>query len=165
MNQSLNSSFDSIVENFFSRNDSFLTMNSSSFNPDSIQKDFQNIKRSNIMLVLKLVNKYLIKNRSKVLLSSECKIYFDNVFVCLENCLQHGLKTRKQLFGLRIDIWSVIECMGKYSEEAQDIIESVKNLPRVRTNLGRSRAWLRLAMMKKQLSTFFQILLDHKKRF
>ncbi|KAI7688085.1 RUN and FYVE domain-containing protein 2 [Sarcoptes scabiei] len=130
MNQSLNSSFDSIVENFFSRNDSFLTMNSSSFNPDSIQKDFQNIKRSNIMLVLKLVNKYLIKNRSKVLLSSECKIYFDNVFVCLENCLQHGLKTRKQLFGLRIDIWSVIECMGKYSEEAQDIIESVKNLPR-----------------------------------
>lgn len=32
----------------------------------------------------------------------------------------------------------------------------------IRTNLGRSRAWLRLAMMKKQLSTFFQILLDHR---
>lgn len=87
---------------------------------------------------------------------------------------------RKQIFGLKNDIWTIIELIGKYSNDAQDTIESARHLPKIRfvcflkkrlilvnlslnrTSLGRARAWFRLTLMKKQLSDFFQLLLDHR---
>lgn len=49
------------------------------------------IQRNNLTLLLKLVIKDLFKNRTKVL-NSECRTYFDHLFILLEKCLQHGLK-------------------------------------------------------------------------
>ena len=64
------------------------------------------------------------------------------------------------MFSIKIDIWNIIELIGKSVPEANDVIESAKHLPKVRTPIGKARAWFRLAMMKKKLADYFQVLIN-----
>ncbi|OTF70282.1 RUN domain containing protein [Euroglyphus maynei] len=70
---------------------------------------------------------------------------------------------RKQMFGAKLEIWNVIELTSKFDDDlARDIIESVRHLPKIRTSIGRARAWFRLTLMKKRLAQSFQQLVDHR---
>ena len=70
---------------------------------------------------------------------------------------------RKQMFGAKLEIWNVIELISKFGDDlARDVIESVRHLPKIRTPIGRARAWFRLTLMKKQLAQSFQQLVDHR---
>lgn len=50
----------------------------------------------------------------------------------------------------------------KYAPEAQDITASVRDLPTVRTHMGRARAWLRVALMQKKLADYLKVLIDNR---
>lgn len=50
----------------------------------------------------------------------------------------------------------------KYAPEAQDITASIRDLPTVKTHIGRARAWLRLALMQKKLGDYLQALVDNR---
>lgn len=50
----------------------------------------------------------------------------------------------------------------KYAPEAIDITASVRDLPTVRTHMGRARAWLRIALMQKKLADYLNVLIDNK---
>ena len=52
------------------------------------------VQRNNLMLLLKLVIKGLFRHRSKLVMTAECRTYFEHLFVLLEKCLQHGLKRK-----------------------------------------------------------------------
>ncbi|KAH7645903.1 run domain containing protein [Dermatophagoides farinae] len=165
---SLNSSsMDLVIENFFTKIENQSTMShddhGSLDNAAILLQETQKVKRSNIMLLLRMILKELYKHRSKVTLTNECKILFDHLFVCLENCLQHGLKPRKQMFGAKLEIWTIIELTSKFGDDvSREVIESVRHLPKIRTSLGRARAWFRLNLMKKRLAQSFQQLVDHR---
>jgi len=53
-------------------------------------------------------------------------------------------------------LWDLIQTLGKKCSEAADITASVRDLPSARTNVGRVRAWLRLAAMQKRLADYVQ---------
>ncbi|KAA8595514.1 hypothetical protein FQN60_010805 [Etheostoma spectabile] len=58
-------------------------------------------------------------------------------FVVMEHCLKHGLR-------------------------AAEISASVRDLPGLKTPLGRARAWLRLALMQKRLADYLRLLITRK---
>ena len=49
----------------------------------------------------------------------------------------------------------MLQKIEKFDSEAADITASVRDLPTVRTAVGRARAWLRLALMQVKLSSNF----------
>ncbi|XP_054710147.1 RUN and FYVE domain-containing protein 2-like [Uloborus diversus] len=76
--------------------------------------------------------------------------------------MRHGLKPKKGLLGPKKELWNVLETVEKHMPEASDITASVRELPTVKTHLGRARAWLRLALMQKKLADYFRRLIDSK---
>lgn len=83
-------------------------------------------------------------------------------FIVLEHVLRHGLKPKKGLLGPKKELWDLLQSIEKYCPEAQDVTLSIRDLPTVRTHTGRSRAWLRLALMQKKLDMYLQGLIEHK---
>lgn len=83
-------------------------------------------------------------------------------FIVLEHVLRHGLKPKKGLLGPKKELWDILQSVEKYCCEAHDITASVRDLPTVRTHMGRARAWLRIALMQKKLADYLQALMEHK---
>lgn len=83
-------------------------------------------------------------------------------FVVMEHCLKHGLKTKKSFLGQNKSFWGALELVEKLTPEAGEITASVKDLPGLRTPLGRGRAWLRLALMQKKLSDYMKTIINRK---
>lgn len=83
-------------------------------------------------------------------------------FIVLEHVLRHGLKPKKGLLGPKKELWDILQSVDKYCFEAQDITASVRDLPTVRTHMGRARAWLRIALMQKKLADYLQALMEHR---
>lgn len=83
-------------------------------------------------------------------------------FIVLEHVLRHGLKPKKGLLGPKKELWDILQSVEKYCYEAHDITASVRDLPTVRTHMGRARAWLRIALMQKKLADYLQALMEHK---
>lgn len=52
------------------------------------------------------------------------------------------------LLGPKKELWDLLQKIEKLDAEAADITASVRDLPTVRTAVGRARAWLRLALMQ-----------------
>ena len=52
------------------------------------------------------------------------------------------------LLGPKKELWDLLQKIEKLDAEAADITASVRDLPTVRTTVGRARAWLRLALMQ-----------------
>ncbi|XP_057197426.1 RUN and FYVE domain-containing protein 2 isoform X2 [Triplophysa rosa] len=83
-------------------------------------------------------------------------------FVVMEHCLKHGLKAKKSFLGYNKSLWGPLEMVEKLCPEASEIAASVRDLPGLKTPLGRARAWLRLALMQKKLADYLRLLITRK---
>uniref|UniRef100_A0A8C5UE62 RUN and FYVE domain containing 1 n=1 Tax=Malurus cyaneus samueli TaxID=2593467 RepID=A0A8C5UE62_9PASS len=120
-------------------------------------------ERSNLMNMMKLSIKILIQSALSLgrTLDSDFPP-LQQFFVVLEHCLKHGLKVKKTFIGQNKSFFGPLELVEKLCPEASDIATSVKNLPELKTAVGRGRAWLYLALMQKKLADYLKVLLDHK---
>ncbi|GLV31974.1 uncharacterized protein CBL_07734 [Carabus blaptoides fortunei] len=121
------------------------------------------IERSNLVNISKLVVKELIEQSLRYgrMLDSD-HMPLQHFFIVLEHVLRHGLRPKKGLLGPKKELWDILQMVEKYASEAQDITASVRDLPTVRTHMGRARAWLRLALMQKKLADYLKVLIDHR---
>uniref|UniRef100_A0A3P8NLQ6 RUN domain-containing protein n=1 Tax=Astatotilapia calliptera TaxID=8154 RepID=A0A3P8NLQ6_ASTCA len=121
------------------------------------------IERLNLMNMAKLSIKGLIEsalNLGRTLDSDYAPL--QQFFVVMEHCLKHGLKTKKTFLGQNKSFWGPLELVEKLTPEAGEITASVKDLPGLKTPLGRGRAWLRLALMQKKLSDYMKTIINRK---
>ncbi|KFQ49887.1 RUN and FYVE domain-containing protein 1, partial [Pelecanus crispus] len=120
-------------------------------------------ERANLMNMMKLSIKTLIQSALSLgrTLDSDFPP-LQQFFVVLEHCLKHGLKVKKTFIGQNKSFFGPLELVEKLCPEASDIATSVKNLPELKTAVGRGRAWLYLALMQKKLADYLKVLLDHK---
>ncbi|XP_012720757.2 protein RUFY3 isoform X1 [Fundulus heteroclitus] len=126
-------------------------------------KDPIAIERLNLMNMAKLSIKGLIEsalNLGRTLDSDYAPL--QQFFVVMEHCLKHGLKSKKTFLGQNKSFWGPLELVEKLTPEAGEITASVKDLPGLRTPLGRGRAWLRLALMQKKLSDYMKTIINRK---
>ncbi|XP_077456255.1 protein RUFY3 isoform X2 [Stigmatopora argus] len=126
-------------------------------------KDPITIERLNLMNMAKLSIKGLIEsalNLGRTLDSDYAPL--QQFFVVMEHCLKHGLKAKKTFLGQNKSFWGALELVEKLTPEAGEITASVKDLPGLKTPLGRGRAWLRLALMQKKLSDYMKTIINRK---
>ncbi|XP_063369773.1 protein RUFY3 isoform X5 [Cydia amplana] len=121
------------------------------------------IERSNLVNISKLIVKELIEQSLRYgrMLDSD-HLPLHHFFIVLEHVMRHGLKPKKGLLGPKKELWDILQMVEKYSPEAADITASVRDLPTVKTAMGRARAWLRLALMQKRLADYMRLLLEHR---
>uniref|UniRef100_A0A7N8WRC0 RUN and FYVE domain containing 1 n=1 Tax=Mastacembelus armatus TaxID=205130 RepID=A0A7N8WRC0_9TELE len=121
------------------------------------------IERSNLLSMLKLSIKVLIQSSLSLgrTLDSEFPP-LQQFFVVLEHCLKHGLKSKKSFIGLNKSIWGPLELVEKLCPESVNIATSARDLPGIKTSLGRARAWLHLALMQKKVADYMKAVLDRK---
>ncbi|XP_029050581.1 protein RUFY3 isoform X3 [Osmia bicornis bicornis] len=121
------------------------------------------IERSNLVNISKLIVKELIETSLKYgrMLDSD-HMPLQHFFIVLEHVLRHGLRPKKGILGPKKELWDILQLVEKYCPEAQDITSSIRDLPTVRTAMGRARAWLRMALMQKKLADYLKVLIDHK---
>ncbi|XP_032064637.1 RUN and FYVE domain-containing protein 1 isoform X2 [Thamnophis elegans] len=120
-------------------------------------------ERSNLVNMMKLSIKILIQSALSLgrTLDSDFPP-LQQFFIVLEHCLKHGLKAKKSFIGQNKSFFGPLELVEKLCPEASDLATSVRNLPELKTPIGRGRAWLYLAMMQKKLADYLKVLLDHK---
>ncbi|XP_049897674.1 RUN and FYVE domain-containing protein 1 [Epinephelus moara] len=126
-------------------------------------KDPMAIERSNLLSMMKLSIKVLIQ--SSLSLGRTLDSDFpplQQFFVVLEHCLKHGLKVKKSFIGQNKSIWGPLELVEKLCPESVNIATSARDLPGIKTGLGRARAWLHLALMQKTVADYMKALLDRK---
>ncbi|XP_041084495.1 protein RUFY3-like isoform X4 [Polyodon spathula] len=134
--------------------------------PEPVREDPKDpiaIERLNLMNMAKLSIKGLIEsalNLGRTLDSDYAPL--QQFFVVMEHCLKHGLKTKKTFLGQSKSFWGPLELVEKLTPEAGEITASVKDLPGLKTPIGRGRAWLRLALMQKKLSDYMKTLINRK---
>uniref|UniRef100_A0A8C1S629 RUN and FYVE domain containing 3 n=1 Tax=Cyprinus carpio TaxID=7962 RepID=A0A8C1S629_CYPCA len=130
---------------------------------DEFKGDPIAIERLNLMNMAKLSIKGLIEsalNLGRTLDSDYAPL--QQFFVVMEHCLKHGLKSKKTFLGQNKSFWGPLELVEKLTPEAGEITASVKDLPGLKTPLGRGRAWLRLALMQKKLSDYMKTIINRK---
>ncbi|XP_061508826.1 RUN and FYVE domain-containing protein 2 isoform X4 [Anopheles gambiae] len=128
-----------------------------------VARDPASIERSNLVKICKLVVKELLEQSLRFgrMLDSD-HLPLQHFFIVLEHVLRHGLKPKKGLLGPKKELWDILQSVERYCVEAMDITSSVRDLPTVRTHMGRARAWLRLALMQKKLADYLQVLIEHR---
>ncbi|XP_035624289.1 RUN and FYVE domain-containing protein 1-like isoform X2 [Oncorhynchus keta] len=126
-------------------------------------KDHMAVERSNLYSMMKLSIKGLIQSSLSLgrTLDSDYPP-LQQFFVVLEQCLKHGLKVKKSFINQNKSIWGPLELVQKLCPDSTDITTSARDLPGIKTGLGRARAWLHLALMQKKLSDYLKALLDRK---
>ncbi|KAL1123187.1 hypothetical protein AAG570_002274 [Ranatra chinensis] len=131
--------------------------------PLLIARDPVIIERRNLVNISKLIVKELIETSLKYgrMLDSD-HMPLQHFFIVLEHVLRHGLRPKKGLLGPKKELWDILQMVEKLNIEAQDITSSVRELPTVRTQMGRARAWLRIALMQKKLADYLKLLIDHR---
>uniref|UniRef100_A0A3Q3H089 RUN and FYVE domain containing 1 n=1 Tax=Labrus bergylta TaxID=56723 RepID=A0A3Q3H089_9LABR len=126
-------------------------------------KDPMAIERSNLLSMLKLSIKVLIQsslNLGRTLDSDYPPL--QQFFIVLEHCLKHGLKAKKSFIGQNKSVWGPLELVEKLCPDSANIATSARDLPGIKTGLGRARAWLHLALMQKTVADYMKALLDRK---
>jgi len=125
------------------------------------ERDPIQIEKSNLVNILKLVIKEVLDSSLRFghQLDSD-HIPLQHFFIVLEHILKHGMKGKKGLLGPKKELWDLLQLVEKKELEAVDITASVRELPTVKSALGRARAWLRLALMQKKLADYFRHLVD-----
>ncbi|XP_053946425.1 protein RUFY3 isoform X3 [Anastrepha ludens] len=126
-------------------------------------RDPAEIERSNLVNICKLVVKELLEQSLRFgrMLDSD-HLPLQHFFIVIEHVLGHGLRPKKGLLGPRKELWDLLQSVENYCPESQDITASVRDLPTVRTHIGRARAWLRIALMQKKLADYLQALIEHR---
>ncbi|XP_046366555.1 RUN and FYVE domain-containing protein 2-like isoform X2 [Haliotis rufescens] len=126
-------------------------------------KDPRTIERANLLNVSKLIVKELIDSSlAHGRMLDDDHVPLQQFFVVLEHVLRHGLKPRKGILRDRKEFWGVLEAFEKFAPEAGEITTSVRDMPHIKTPLGRARAWIRLALMQKTLADYFKIMIEKK---
>uniref|UniRef100_A0A8C9W3X6 RUN and FYVE domain-containing protein 1 n=1 Tax=Scleropages formosus TaxID=113540 RepID=A0A8C9W3X6_SCLFO len=121
------------------------------------------VERSNLLSMMKLSVKVLIQSTLGLGRSLDSDYPpLQQFFVVLEHCLKHGLKVRKSFIGQNKSIWGPLELVEKLCPESADIATSARDMPGIKTGLGRARAWLHLALMQKKVSDYMKALLDRR---
>ncbi|XP_055524681.1 RUN and FYVE domain-containing protein 2 isoform X3 [Wyeomyia smithii] len=139
------------------------SVNSDGNQKKSSARDPASIERSNLVNICKLVVKELLEQSIRFgrMLDSD-HLPLQHFFIVLEHVLRHGLRPKKGLLGPKKELWDILQSVERYCMEAQDITSSVRDLPTVRTHMGRARAWLRLALMQKKLADYLQVLIERR---
>ncbi|KAM6224644.1 RUN and FYVE domain-containing protein 1 [Rhynchocyon petersi] len=120
-------------------------------------------ERTNLMHMMKLSIKVLLQSALSLGRSLDADhAPLQQFFVVMEHCLKHGLKVKKSFIGQNKSFFGPLELVEKLCPEASDIATSVKNLPELKTAVGRGRAWLYLALMQKKLADYLKVLIDNK---
>ncbi|XP_076459942.1 protein RUFY3-like [Babylonia areolata] len=128
-------------------------------------KDSKTVERANLMNVSKLLIKELIDSSlAHGRMLDDDYVPLQQFFVVLEHVLRHGLKPKKGMLSRKREFWSVLENVEKIAPEAAEITTSVRDMPNIKTPLGRARAWLRLAMMQKSLADYFKAMIEKKEQ-
>ncbi|XP_064631483.1 RUN and FYVE domain-containing protein 2-like isoform X2 [Lineus longissimus] len=131
--------------------------------PKRIRRDPITIERCNLLNMAKLIIKELIDSSlSHGRMLDDDHVPLQQFFVVLEHVLIHRLKPKKGILRDKKEFFAVLEQVEKYLPEAADITTSVRDMPSIKTPLGRGRAWLRLALMQKKLADYFRLLIDRK---
>lgn len=121
------------------------------------------LERLNLMNMAKLSIKSLIEAALALGRSLDSDYApLQQFFVILEHCLKHGLKVKKSFLGQSKSFWGPLELVERLCPEAAEIAVSVRDLPGLKTPVGRGRAWLRLALMQKTLSDYMKALVARK---
>uniref|UniRef100_A0A8C7I2A8 RUN and FYVE domain containing 2 n=1 Tax=Oncorhynchus kisutch TaxID=8019 RepID=A0A8C7I2A8_ONCKI len=129
----------------------------------SALRDPMSMERTNLLNMAKLSIKGLIESAlsfGRTLDSDYPPL--QQFFVVMEHCLKHGLKVKKSFLGYNKSLWGPLEMVEKLCPEAGEIAASVRDLPGLKTPLGRARAWLRLALMQKRLADYLRLLITRK---
>ncbi|XP_070272863.1 RUN and FYVE domain-containing protein 1 isoform X1 [Myotis yumanensis] len=120
-------------------------------------------ERANLMHMMKLSIKVLLQSALSLGRSLDADhAPLQQFFVVMEHCLKHGLKVKKSFIGQNKSFFGPLELVKKLCPEASDIATSVRNLPELKTAVGRGRAWLYLALMQKKLADYLKVLIDNK---
>ncbi|XP_029073467.1 RUN and FYVE domain-containing protein 1 isoform X3 [Monodon monoceros] len=120
-------------------------------------------ERVNLMHMMKLSIKVLLQSALSLGRSLDADhAPLQQFFVVMEHCLKHGLKVKKSFIGQNKSFFGPLELVEKLCPEASDIATSVRNLPELKTAMGRGRAWLYLALMQKKLADYLKVLVDNK---
>ncbi|XP_048865004.1 RUN and FYVE domain-containing protein 2 isoform X4 [Brienomyrus brachyistius] len=128
-----------------------------------VLRDPMAMERANLLNMAKLSIKGLIESAlsfGRTLDSDYPPL--QQFFVVMEHCLKHGLKVRKSFLGYSKSLWGPLEVVERLCPEAAEIAASVRDLPGLKTPLGRARAWLRLALMQKKLADYLRCLITRK---
>ncbi|XP_027038008.1 RUN and FYVE domain-containing protein 2-like [Pocillopora damicornis] len=136
---------------------------SSSATPDSKRDAQCKVERLNLLNIANLCIKNLIDSALKLgKVIDESFEPFQQFFVMLESVLRHGLRMKRNILGQRKDYWGPLEALEQVAPDSSEIVKSVQNLPNIRTNHGKGRAWVRLALMQKKLAEYLMILVESK---
>ncbi|XP_069324675.1 RUN and FYVE domain-containing protein 1 [Eulemur rufifrons] len=120
-------------------------------------------ERTNLTHMMKLSIKVLLQSALSLGRSLDADhAPLQQFFVVMEHCLKHGLKVKKSFIGQNKSFFGPLELVEKLCPEASDIATSVRNLPELKTAMGRGRAWLYLALMQKKLADYLKVLIDNK---
>ncbi|XP_048190019.1 RUN and FYVE domain-containing protein 1 isoform X2 [Perognathus longimembris pacificus] len=120
-------------------------------------------ERTNLMHMVKLSVKVLLQSALSLGRSLDADhAPLQQFFVVMEHCLKHGLKVKKSFIGQNKSFFGPLELVEKLCPEASDLATSVRNLPELKTAVGRGRAWLYLALMQKKLADYLKVLIDNK---
>ncbi|XP_062044531.1 RUN and FYVE domain-containing protein 1 [Lepus europaeus] len=120
-------------------------------------------ERANLMHMMKLSVKVLLQSALSLGRSLDADhAPLQQFFVVMEHCLKHGLKVKKSFIGQNKSFFGPLELVEKLCPEAAEIATSVRNLPELKTPVGRGRAWLYLALMQKKLADYLKVLIDNK---
>nr|CAG4639926.1 EOG090X043H [Daphnia pulex] len=130
---------------------------------EEYERDPAQVERTNLVNLCKLIVKELIDSSVQYgrMLDSDF-VPLQHFFIVLEHALRHGLRPKKGLLGPKKELWDLLQTVEKSANEACDITASVRDLPTVRTSLGRARAWIRLALMQKKLADYLKVLIDQR---
>nr|CAG4646166.1 EOG090X043H [Macrothrix elegans] len=130
---------------------------------EDYERDPAQVERTNLVNLCKLIVKELIDSSVQHgrMLDSD-SVPLQHFFIVLEHALRHGLRPKKGLLGPKKELWDLLQTVEKSANEACDITTSVRDLPTVRTSLGRARAWIRLALMQKKLADYLKVLIDQR---
>ncbi|XP_072923644.1 RUN and FYVE domain-containing protein 1 isoform X1 [Hemitrygon akajei] len=134
----------------------------SSTSSKSLSEHMKN-ERFNLMNMMKLSIKVLIQSALSLGRTLDADYPpLQQFFVVMEQCLKHGLKVKKTFLGPNKSFWGPLEIVEKLCPEAAEISTSVKDLPGLKTPIGRGRAWLNLALMQKKIADYLKALIDRK---
>ncbi|XP_041122265.1 RUN and FYVE domain-containing protein 1 [Polyodon spathula] len=131
--------------------------------PKKAVKDHMAVERSNLLNMMQLSVKVLIQ--SAVSLGRSLDSHsppLQQFLVVLEHCLKHALKAKKSFIGQNKSFWAPLELVEKLCPESADIAASARDLPGLKTCVGRARAWLHLALMQKKVADYMRALIERK---
>jgi RUN and FYVE domain-containing protein 1 len=130
---------------------------------DANQSEQAAIERRNLLNLTKLSVKVLIETTMKKAQQlDDQNPQLQQLLIVLEHCLKHRMKVRRSLLGQKRSFWAVLENLERSSYDFMETISNTRNIPGIKTALGRGRAWLRISLMHKKLADHFRTISEDR---